>query len=203
MRTVTKTTTLYQFDELSSEAQEKAREWFRIGFEYGWGSEFRQSLDGFLSMAGITLRNWQYDAYTYDYTLSGSQFDDYVDEFDTRRLIAYCHTRFDKWLTRAKRYAKDGRTWDKSNTVHKSRIIRETHDCPFTGVCFDEDFLQPLREFLKTGKFNGTYQDLIRECLDSGFQSIVNDIEYQTSDEAVDESIRTNEYEFTEDGELA
>ena len=119
MRTVTKTVTLYQFDELSPAAQEKAREWYREEDFYPWCVEFRQSLDGFLSMAGIKLRGWEYDINGYNYTLSDSQFDDNVENFDTRRLISYCHARFDKYLTRAKRYAKDGLTWDKSKKVRK------------------------------------------------------------------------------------
>jgi len=203
MRTVTKTINYYQYDELSPAAQQNARDWYRQCDFYPWGSDFQECLDGFLRMAGITLRDWEYDSSRYDYTLSDSEFNETIDEFDTRRLIAYCHNRFDKYLTCAKRYAKDGRTWDKSKKVRKSRIIREIDDRPFTGFCFDEDFLQPLREFLKTGKFNGTYSDLIRECLNSGFKSVVADVNYRNSDEAVEEVIRCNEYEFTEDGDIA
>lgn len=203
MRTVTKTINYYQYDELSPAAQQKARDWYKQGDCYYWYDEFRESLDGFLRMAGITLRDWQYDEWRYDYTLSDSGFDETIEEFDTRRLIAYCHNRFDKYLTCAKRYTKEGGVWDTSRKVRNSHIVREMYSYPFTGVCFDEDFLQPIREFTKTGKFNGTYSDLIRECLDSGFKSAVVDVNYRNSDEAVEESIRCNEYEFTEDGEIA
>lgn len=55
----TKTITLYSYDELTPEAQEKACEAYRSnGMDYHWSSEWRDSLRGFLGAFPVNLKNW-------------------------------------------------------------------------------------------------------------------------------------------------
>lgn len=77
-------------------------------------------------------------------------------------------------------------------------------DCPFTGVCYDEDFLDPLRQFLKKPTVNQgyTYQDLIDDCAASLLSALHNEGEYIYSDEGIKDMCLANEYEFTEDGSI-
>ena len=74
-------------------------------------------------------------------------------------------------------------------------------NCPFTGVCFDEDFLDNIREFIKKPN-NQTFEDLINDSVYNCINSGCKDYEYQCSREAIEETISLNEYEFTEDGKM-
>ena len=73
---------------------------------------------------------------------------------------------------------------------------------PFTGYCFDETLLDGIRKFLNR-PWNCTYEELMQDCIDDFCKDYANDVDYQYSDEAVDESIAANEYEFLEDGSRA
>lgn len=57
MRTIEKT--VYQFDELSDDAKEKARNWYREG-DAGlcWNEEYKASIDAFIDHFGAKLVDW-------------------------------------------------------------------------------------------------------------------------------------------------
>lgn len=65
MRTVT--TTLYTFDELSEDAQERAIEDYRSQVEFGWSDEYRDSLRAIESEFGLTVTRWSVDTWNYDF----------------------------------------------------------------------------------------------------------------------------------------
>ena len=68
-----------------------------------------------------------------------------------------------------------------------------------TGYCLDCTLWQTFHdEFKRTGDALHAFN----EAIDAAKSEIVADIEYQYSDEGVDEHILINEYEFTEDGKI-
>lgn len=75
-------------------------------------------------------------------------------------------------------------------------------ECPFTGVCYDETLLDPIREFMTKPIAGTTYQDLIDECGARLAAALVTEAEYRYSDEALQEMCEANEYEFTENGSI-
>jgi len=79
-------------------------------------------------------------------------------------------------------------------------------DCPFTGCCYDEDILEPIRKRykeLKEGATDKTDLYALREaCLQAFNSARANAIAYQLSDENAEESIRINGYEFLPDGKM-
>jgi hypothetical protein len=74
-------------------------------------------------------------------------------------------------------------------------------NCPFTGVCFDESFLDPVREFMKDPK-NITFEDLINDCVMAWWKECEADYEHQQSEEYFTELCNINDYEFDEGGNL-
>ena len=65
MRQITKN--VYSFDELSNEAKENARAWFR-DFPYDWCDESRQSIEHFCRAFSVNLKNWRIDTWQgFDY----------------------------------------------------------------------------------------------------------------------------------------
>lgn len=69
-----------------------------------------------------------------------------------------------------------------------------------TGFCADCDLWETFyREFKRTGNAAHAFE----EAVYAGFKAWCDDWEHSLSDEAVDENIRANEYEFYEDGGIA
>lgn len=82
----------------------------------------------------------------------------------------------------------------------KSNLIVEI-SCPFTGVCFDHDFLQNIINFIKSPNNSQTWGDLIET------EKVLSDLldrerESQLSDEYILATIEANDYEFNEDGTI-
>ena len=77
-------------------------------------------------------------------------------------------------------------------------------DCPFTGVCYDENLLDPIRAFLKKPTVNQgyTWQDLVNDCANSLLECLHSEGEYIYSDEGLKDMCEANEYEFTENGSM-
>lgn len=196
MRTVE--TQVFQFDELSDAAKEKARDWYRSGDSYPWAEENRDSLEKFCEVFPVKARDWSYDAWNFSMDARAT-CDDETAELTGPRLLAYLQNNYAEVFSQAKRYSK-GAPYHPGVKVRKSRVMREETSCPFTGDCMDESLLDPLRAFLK--KPDGrNFADLLTDCLESWAKACQQDCEYQNSDESVEETIRANEYEFTEDGE--
>lgn len=66
-----------------------------------------------------------------------------------------------------------------------------------TGYCVDSTL---WNAFYKTWKFTGSPLSAFNDAIDEAIQEIRADWEYQYSDEAIEEMLILNEYEFTEDG---
>jgi hypothetical protein len=121
---------IYTFEELESEAKEKARAWYRDGLEYPWFSESIDSIRAFCKHFGVNLMDWE--------------------------------------------------------------IMP-------TGYCLDCDLWYEFHDqFKRTGDAKYSFD----QALEAAICAINRDIEYQFSDEAVDESLIANEYRFTNEGKF-
>jgi len=68
-----------------------------------------------------------------------------------------------------------------------------------TGYCLDADLWESFYdEFKKTGDAKHAFE----QALEAALCAVQRDIEYHYSDEAVDESLRINEYEFNSNGSI-
>jgi hypothetical protein len=151
---------VFQFDELSDGAKEKARDWYREGAEFPWCGEYRASINAFIDRFGAALKDWSIGPWC---PL------DYRVDFDNSNFRG----------------------------VKLSQFTGE--EMP-TGSCADCDLWGTFhREFKRTGNARYAFD----EAVQAGFKAWRDDWEYSLSDEAVDESIRANEYEFYENGERA
>ena len=68
-----------------------------------------------------------------------------------------------------------------------------------TGYCLDADLWgEFFRVFQKTGDAKYSFEQALEEAI----IGIQRDIDYQFSDECIDETLRINDYRFTEDGRI-
>ena len=83
-----------------------------------------------------------------------------------------------------------------------SGVYRADDCCNYTGVCCDEDLLQPFREFLVKPD-SRSVEDLINEAIDSYCRALQADLEYQESDEFLTEELTNGDTpEFFENGTI-
>lgn len=86
-------------------------------------------------------------------------------------------------------------------TMIYSRLNR-TNDEVLTGVCYDDDILKPIYDFLKKPDKNTTLDDLANDIGDA-ISKVFDDVEKWTnSDEFIREEIDANNYQFLENGEI-
>jgi hypothetical protein len=208
MRTVT--TTLYSFDELSEEAKQTAIENFRGGgveTSYYW-DEARESVKEFHDIIGTKEGNSSW------LDIQTGHIEDDILQLSGVRLRTYLINNFPelfyerKYRTsfskderpsthpmRSTKNRKDGTFWIK----HHSNFLTESC-CPLTGVCYDEDILDPLKAFIKQPD-SRTFEDLLSETMESLRISLEKEDDYRNSDEAIQEDIEANDYEYTEYGQ--
>jgi hypothetical protein len=203
MRTETITRTFYTFEELTEEQQKKAVELVREREEEhlnNWGLPFqREALASILEgckFFGYELKKYSFDFSGYsssDWTLK-YEYDNEPENLKT--TLRSVTNAFNLFLFDCKEYKKNGKS-------RKSRILSKAKDCPFTGVCYDEDFLDPFREFLKK-----PYDTTLRELVDDGINAVLKDTasewKYQIGEEAARERIESEgtEFELDEDGDI-
>lgn len=191
---------LFQYDELSEEAKEKARNWWRSIDSYGWHSENRETLEAFCNAFPVDAKDWEYSPY---HARISPRFtgEDELGELSGLRLRTYLvnGSGWSRLLWQAKTYSKHPDYWP-GVKKRKSRIIVEPTSCPLTGFYLDEVLLDVLRAFI--AKPDGrTCAELLGDCLHAWANACRDDMAANETDEAAEDAIRANEYEFTEDGE--
>ena len=96
-----------------------------------------------------------------------------------------------------------GRNYIKTDATNANfrgvRLDSINRDHMPTGYCLDADLWEAFYdEFKKTGDAKHAFE----QALEAALCAVQRDIEYHYSDEAVDESLRFNEYEFNSDGSI-
>ena len=184
MRTIR--TKVYRFSELSESAKQKAIDWYRDGNEYHNSNEILSTIKIGLKQFGAILKNYS----IYWDNINGCDFNiaiettDEIEELNGVRLWKYLHNN--NLLT----------YWNK---YHKKTENLLNGDLPFTGVCFDSDFLDNIKDFV-IKPANTTFNELLTDSVYNTIKAGCNDWEYQQSDEAITDTIEANEYEFKADG---
>jgi hypothetical protein len=185
-------TKLFSFSELNSEAKETAIQRYRESLLYNdgyyWGYEVIQSIKLGLEHFNFNLVDYSIDWDNINCSDTTIKYlgDDDIMELSYIRLWKYLQNS--GMLTYFCRYDKK-----------KKELL--SGSCPFTGVCFDEDFIDPVREFIKNPK-DITFKELIEDCVYSCLLAGCKDWEYILSDESISEYLDDSDFEFTESGEI-
>lgn len=75
-------------------------------------------------------------------------------------------------------------------------------NCPFTGVCYDETMLDPIRAFMAKPDPLNDFECLMVDCFDALLNVIYAEAEYRYSDDGLRDMCEANEYQFNQDGEI-
>jgi len=210
---------LYKFDELSEEAKENALSNITIDNSFWW-DEAHETVKKFHDVFGTR------DGYRSWLDIRTEHIDSDILELSGFRLQKYLWNNFGSELF-TRKYLKHGELVDAKKPHHQMMKQRQiTNKCPnqgkwsisyysniqtddccvLTGVCYDDDLLKPIYDFLEIRDFsrNSTdYKDLLEDCVHSLRKSLESEDEYNETDEAKIDHIEANDYEFEEDGNIA
>lgn len=217
MRTIR--TKIYNFSELSKEAQEKAIENYRnnnLTFDFIY-SDAESTVKAFCAAFGVKSgsRSWL--------VCDASNIDEDVLQLTGLRLRKYILNNFGDTLYKRK-YLKIGSNSKTLKPFHRMRkqteiksgsnkglfysayysnICKVAKNCNLTGMCYDDDMMQPIYDFLELRTFGSTnFEDLLNECFDEMRSTLQKEEDYMYSDEYISEEIAANEWEFTEQGKI-
>ena len=167
---------IYKFDELSSKAKEVARDWYRQGaLDHDWWDSIYDDA------ANIGLKITSFD------TDRGNSIEgDYTDSPEK------CAAKI------LKDHGPDTDTHKLAEAFLLDRqALQEKYDAAYEA---DEDW----RVTRKIEESIGELEDEFKRAILEEYLSILKkEVEYQMSDEAIDEMIEANEYEFLSDGKRA
>jgi hypothetical protein len=168
-------TTVYEFDELNDDAKEKAREWFREhALDYDWWESIYEDA------ANIGLRITSFDLERNRHAKGEFKF--FGGASQCAGLILTEHGKDCETFKTATAFLKDLEALNKA--------CAEVDGDDETNAEFEA--WQDKRGLLE--------QDFERSLLEDYSIILQKEYEYQLSNEQVDESIRANEYTFTETG---
>jgi hypothetical protein len=166
-----KTVLIYQFDELSAKAKEKVRDWFRQGaLDYEWWESVYEDAE----RIGLKITSF---------------------ELDRRQSITGEFTGGAEHCAKAI-LREHGDTCDSFKLAQAFLQERQALDSKLEKVRDEDEHLAWTVAEQITELEDEFKQDLLADYLDT----LQKEADYLTSDEAVDEAIRANEYTFLANG---
>lgn len=211
----TETITLYQFNELPTEAaKENAREWYRqhCVWQDSWDWEaVYEDADQIASLMGISINRRTYR------TVGGKACSEpaiYFSGFCSQGDGA-CFEGSYRFKKGAVRAVEDYAQKDEE----LSRIVRSLYriqrryfyklraEMTHSGHYYHSGCMRVEVEHEERGHMdNGDVEDLVqlmRDFADWIYERLEEEYDYQMSDESIDENLINNEYEFLENGDRA
>lgn len=192
------TTTVYKFNELSDEAKEKARSWWREhGLHYDWWDSTYEDAKTCGKLMGVTIDNIGFSGFWSQG--DGAHFEGRWDASSVQPGKLKEHAPKDEELhaiaAEFERIAKAyPEAWFK--VKHSGRYQHE--NCTDFDVGIFEDENQPWN--LPEIEAEKVLIRNARRFMKWIYRQLEKEYEWRNSDEQVDETIRANGYEFTEDG---
>ena len=186
-------TNIYSFDELSDDAKDRAREWWRDGFlqDSDWHIFTIDDAKECLALLGFTVADILYTGFWSQG--DGACFTGSWSASDVKPVRAMrAHAPKDDTLLRLSRDLNRLARRDKeayATLTHRDRYCHEM------TIGFDVD--------AKRDDTRDSLVELARDAMRWVYRQLEEEYEYQTANEQVDDAIRANEYEFTAQGGIA
>jgi hypothetical protein len=179
-----KTVQIYSYNELSEEAKEFAyQQWLNEDREFHFGQDYIKSIKKGLEHFGFKLLGWSIDYYCASNAYTKiSEIDEEIEELTGEELKKHILEHFNTaWCKYSKKY-----------------VDTFAGNCPFTGVCTDENFLDKVKEFLANPK-DINLRELMKECVQDSLNELEKEYEYTQTKEYFEEQ-DADEYEYFESG---
>ena len=186
---------VYKFEELPEESKDLAiKKWRDSNDEIFWQSEIFDSFKEVFKMSGIKIRD--YSLGLYSRSIVKFDMEDQIGDLSGVRALAWLENNllYKLRISRAE-YLKKRKAYLSYGNEYR---IGKLKPCPFTGVCYDETFLESLIEDLKSGS---TIKEAYENLADTYEEVLQSEYDDQNSDSYIIDHLIANEYEFFENGE--
>lgn len=185
---------IYKMNELSEEIQEKIVNDFRINNDLPFFSEILNSMQAIAKHLEVQITNYEFSDNINFVDSTSLSNEEEIEKFSIHRTYRYIVNHYSSILKQNKVYEKNGKK-------RVSKIIKEDSCCPFTGVCFDEDFLDVIRKYLNVPDYR-TVNDIIKETLNCAIKMFRTECVDYFSKENILGVSEANNWEYTEDGKF-
>ena len=202
--------TVYYFDELSGNAKEKARDWYRNGaLDYDWWDSTYEDAKHVLSLAGFTVDKIFFSGFSNQG--DGAMFEASWDAKDVKpgKLVEECPQDADLHAIASGCESFALTFPNASLSIEQRGRCNHEHCTAFStdlNIDRDEEGHTP-EEWDEINKKDAEHEEAIEELSRDAMRWIYRQLEkeydYLNSDEQVDETIIANEYEFTDTGRRA
>lgn len=207
----TKTTTIYQYDELSDCAKQKAREWFRQDYPvYEWWDYVYEDANTIATALGFDLQTKNANpAISFSGFWSqgdGACFEGVYRAENANKEKFYTHVGTTESNQPIIDIAENFFAFAKEHPTFYAKLThtgRYSHERSVSYDCSEEIETEEGTEDKISIDTEEEFETLCRSLMKWIYRQLEKEYEYLISDEQVDESIRINEYEFTEDGRIA
>lgn len=187
-------TKIYKFNELSDAAKEKAREWYRNGLEFDNPEHTINDAKKIAALFGLEIEDIYWSGFY-------SQGDGacFTGRYEYKKgslkaIKAECPNDTDLHKIVERLQYEQARYFFAITAKISHRGFY------YHSGCMDIDLQHCQNKYQDVDKFD---TDLFRNFADWIYKRLENEWDYQNSNEAVDESIICNEYEFFSNGETA
>lgn len=205
---------VYKFDELSNAAKEAARAWYRDGLlDYDWYDAVYEDAERIAVIFGIDLDRRNTGRKTFDGN-EATKVAIYFSGFYSQGDGACFEGRY----SYAKQASKKIRAYapadaalhsiaDRLFVLQKDNGYRLEARVRHSGHYYHSGCTEITVSDKRTGDIVGgaverELDGILREFMAWIYQALENESDYLCSDEVIDESIRSNEYEFTAAGSI-
>lgn len=200
---------VYTIDELAEEAKKYAIDNARCSVAECLNDaeecEYREALRRIEEALNIKVYDWEVDEYRHNFRFRING--DWDDKADEERLlirwlnnVAFPSCREGKYFSTPFKYDESGKSHYRSR---RSKVLFEPFSCVLTGSwCTNalDDMLNNAMNIVREGRT--TVREFIEQMLDGFFAQWGRDMEYNSSDEAVEEHLEINERQFLADGRV-
>ncbi len=204
-------TTVYHLDELSDDAKNQARAWYReIALEHGWHEFVYEDFERICAILGVQLKTTTVRLFG-----GGTRqkpriwfrgFSSQGDGACFEAVYSYGKDAPRKIRGHAPQDAELHRIAAALQTIQQQNFYQLHADAVHRGHYYHElSMAISVERDSPTGQeMTGDAEDVVTEALRDLarwlYRQLEREYEYQTSDEAVDEAIGTNDYSFTKSG---
>lgn len=162
-----------------------------------WDDEILDSLKGIFEAMNVKLTDYSIDGLC-GYSSVSFDLDDDIGALSGKRAAAWFeHRLFADLRIPFVPLSGDNKRHElaKHGAYYRAGMIKS---CPFTGVCFDEDYLDAIRKGIREGE---SVREILKGLADVAGKLRESENENQNTEEYFLDMALGNEWEFTEDGE--
>lgn len=200
---------VYEFDELSDTAKEKARNWWR---SKSWDDDYDYIVEPIKAIGKILgmKADWKVGCRG-EYVEFKGDLDYEVEDLSGVRALKWVWNNWIEPTLKGKYYGKlvpCEKSVEHPNGVRHVKYYSKatlSFDCPLTGTCGDMNLIETYQwmvEQVRKGQ-EVTVEEFVEDLESRLLKEFHESWEHHQSDEYIDEGLVANGYEFYEDGSVA